>query len=290
MQEQRKVIKMLKQIVIIILVFVCNLSYSQKIDFPYELKLKRELLFTGIGLGSLTLYELEKSSKSTLSKSYISNLNANKVNKFDRRTINNWDPDKNKLRESFEPVICMAAATGTAIAGLKFNSHESTIKKITTLGAMYAEGFLLTYGLKKCSKIYIDRNRPYLYNPSVPIEEKMKSDNNQSFYSGNAAIMFYNTAFISKVYGDLFPNSKFKYVIMGLGLSWSTYSGWLSVKSGKHYMTDVIAGALIGAATGYLIPKLHLRKSINKSNNFNINISPTLLKNSRPGLIVKLLH
>ena len=281
---------MSKTVIIIILVCICNLLYAQKNDFPYELKLKKEIFYTGIGLGAFTLYEMEKSSKKKLTKSYINNLKIENVNKFDRRTINNWDPDKNKLRESFEPAICMAAATGTALAGLKFNAYKSPVNKMITLGTMYAEGLLITWGMKNCSKIYIDRNRPYVYNNAVPIEQILKSENNQSFYSGNAAIMFYNTAFISKVYSDLFPNSKLKYIILGLGVSWSTYSGWLSVKSGKHFKSDVIAGAVIGAATGYLIPKLHLRKGINRSRNYQISLSPTLFEDNRPGLIVKLIH
>ena len=281
---------MSKTVVIIILVCICNLLYAQKNNFPYELKLKKEIFYTGIGLGAFTLYEMEKSSKKKLTESYINNLKIENVNKFDRRTINNWDPDKNKLRESFEPAICMAAATGTALAGLKFNSYKSPVNKMITLSTMYAEGLLITWGMKKCSKIYIDRNRPYVYNNAVPMEQRLNSENNQSFYSGNAAIMFYNTAFISKVYSDLFPNSKLRYVIVGLGLSWSTYSGWLSVKSGKHYMSDVIAGAVIGAATGYLIPRLHLRKGINRSKNYQISLSPTLFEDNRPGVIVKLIH
>lgn len=281
---------MLRAFVLILLVCISNILYSQKKEFPYELKLKKELLYTGLGLGAFTLYELEKSSKKTLTANYINNLDKSNVNQFDRRTINNWDPDKNKLRESFEPAICIAATTGTALAGLKFNSSNSSFNKMLTLGTMYAEGFLITWGMKKCSKIYIDRNRPYLYNENIPIEKKLNSENNQSFYSGNAALMFYNTAFITKVYRDLFPNSKFRYVILGLGLTWSTYSGWLSVKSGKHYMTDVIAGAIIGATTGYLIPKLHLKKGICKSKNYTLTISPTLFVDNRPGLVLKLVH
>lgn len=281
---------MLRTVTIIILVCICNLSYSQSKEFPYELNLKKEMFYTGIGVGALTLYEVEKSSKKTLTESYINNLNSKSVNKFDRRTINNWDPDKNKLRESFEPAICIATTTGAAIAGMKFNSHKSPVKKLLTLGTIYAEGFLITWGMKKCSKLYINRNRPYLYNPNVAIEEKLNPENNESFYSGNAALMFYNTAFISKVYSDLFPNSNLKYVILGAGLSWSAYSGWLSVKSGKHYMTDVIAGAIIGAATGYFIPKLHLKKGINKSRNYRLSLSPTLFEDNRPGLIVKLVY
>ena len=33
--------------------------------------------------------------------------------------------------------------------------------------------------------------------------------------------------------------------------------GFLRVKGGKHFPTDVLTGLVVGAATGYLVPRLH---------------------------------
>ena len=37
----------------------------------------------------------------------------------------------------------------------------------------------------------------------------------------------------------------------------ATLTGSFRVFAGQHFMTDVIAGAAIGAACGYLVPLLH---------------------------------
>ena len=37
-------------------------------------------------------------------------------------------------------------------------------------------------------------------------------------------------------------------------------TGYLRVKAGKHYPTDTIAGYLLGATAGILIPQLHKKK------------------------------
>lgn len=44
--------------------------------------------------------------------------------------------------------------------------------------------------------------------------------------------------------------------------------GYLRVRAGEHFYTDVITGAIVGGSIGWLIPKLHLTK------NTNVNLYP----------------
>lgn len=277
---------MIRLFILISIMSIGSSLHAQKKSFPYELNLKKELMIASIGLGSISLNKLGDSSKEKLDIIKIDNLNKNEINGFDRRTINNWDTKKNDIRESFEPLVCIASTTGAVLAGIKQKEKNNNLNILITLGTMYAEGLLITYGIKQCSKTYINRYRPYMYNPSVPLEVKLKPEGNESFFSGNTAIMFYNTTFLSKIYSDLYPNKNFKYIIMGLGFGWSAYSGWLSVKSGKHFMSDVITGALFGCITGYLIPHLHLKKNSKKK--YKLSISPTLLNGNNAGLAIAL--
>jgi membrane-associated phospholipid phosphatase len=45
----------------------------------------------------------------------------------------------------------------------------------------------------------------------------------------------------------------------------ASVTGYLRYYSGKHYPTDIIAGAIIGSITGWGIPALHRKRNENIS-------------------------
>ncbi|GMT49983.1 MAG: hypothetical protein IEMM0008_1522 [bacterium] len=47
-------------------------------------------------------------------------------------------------------------------------------------------------------------------------------------------------------------------------------TGYLRVKGGRHFPTDVITGVAFGSFIGWLIPELHKKKYLNKK----LSISP----------------
>jgi membrane-associated phospholipid phosphatase len=50
--------------------------------------------------------------------------------------------------------------------------------------------------------------------------------------------------------------------IWGIGLPLAATTAYLRIAADKHYTTDVIAGSLIGATAGLLIPRLTLTKKL----------------------------
>jgi membrane-associated phospholipid phosphatase len=187
----------------------------------------------------------------------IEQLNSDKIIFFDKIATRYFEPNLNTLREDFEPAsaVIAAAAVGTYGIYSKIRTHQWQAAK--TLGLMYLEGLYLSCGPMLVTKTIVNRPRPYTYNTEVPINERVRGANNESFFSGNATILFYHSVFLSTVYSDLFPSSALKPWIWGATLSLATFSGILSVRSGWHFPTDVLTGALLGGAMGYLIPKLH---------------------------------
>jgi len=47
--------------------------------------------------------------------------------------------------------------------------------------------------------------------------------------------------------------------------------GYLRYKSGKHFPTDILTGALIGSAIGYFIPFIHRTNESDLDVSFGIN-------------------
>jgi len=163
----------------------------------------------------------------------------------------------NQIREVFEPSSAILTMGGIALFGLYQRRETDSWTNLKTLSIMYFEGLYLSTGAVAVSKSWFHRPRPYLYNHSLTLEERYRGGNNESFFSGNANTLFFHATFFSQVFSDLFPESKLKPWIWTATLGIAGYSAWLSVRSGMHFPTDVIAGAVAGSLTGLVIPALH---------------------------------
>ncbi len=144
-----------------------------------------------------------------------------------------------------------------------------------TYAMMYVETEILTYGITEITKCLVRRIRPYAYNPEVPLQDKlMSSDTRKSFFSGHTSVSFASVVFLARTYSAFHPESRWKPVIWTAGLSAATLTGIQRILAGKHFLTDVLVGALVGSFVGFVIPKLHEVKSvpIHRSNGtFNIS-------------------
>jgi len=129
------------------------------------------------------------------------------------------------------------------------------------IASMALQTFFINDGITNISKALTKRFRPFTYNPDVPDEEKLTNGARYSFMSGHASNSAALGWFTAKVYSDLYPNSKWKPVVWTLGVGLPAATSYLRHKAGKHFPTDVIAGYMLGAAIGYLVPHFHKIKS-----------------------------
>ena len=71
------------------------------------------------------------------------------------------------------------------------------------------------------------------------------------------------TFLTARIITDLHPDTKNKGVIWGAAITAPAILGYMRVRAGRHFPTDVIAGYAVGATIGYLIPEFHLVKNEN---------------------------
>ena len=157
-------------------------------------------------------------------------------------------------------------------------------------GLMYLETIAMTYGLKELAKNLVVRERPYVYGGAqggnAPSEEFSNGDYCRSFPSGHTALAFASATFLTMVMS--FDDADSPWRIPACIGSYAVALGVAAsrVLSGNHYVTDILVGALIGAACGAVVPLLHLGSlgadsgSSNSSSSANSNtasfgISPT---------------
>lgn len=120
------------------------------------------------------------------------------------------------------------------------------------VGVMFLETLLWTYAAKDLAKDLVPRYRPYTY-----VAEPVDDDYMNSFPSGHTAALFAVSGFTSVVFAEMYPDSIWKIPVIAGSYSVAVTMGVLRVVSGNHFVTDVLAGALLGTIIGIGIPMLH---------------------------------
>ncbi|MCP4129876.1 MAG: phosphatase PAP2 family protein [bacterium] len=234
---------------------------SEEEAFPYELNTTQEIILGGLVLttmGSAVIIELGYDAPS---QAEIESLNKNDINSFDRSATGNWSTGAKTASDVL--LYSMGAIPYLLYSPLMFTDNKS---QWFTIAVMYTEAMSLGYGINLLVKNSVGRKRPYLYNTSIPISERMElaesSNSHASFYSGHLSSAFISAVFIAKVYGDLNPKSISRFFVWGVSLGAAGTMGYLRYAAGKHFFSDILVGAAMGSMVGYLIPWLHEKNDL----------------------------
>lgn len=146
-------------------------------------------------------------------------------------------------------VIAFAAAPSVALPGL-------SAREMLTVGTMYGETLGLAYGLDEAIKSLVFRDRPYAYS-SPPPSDLGSPDIGSSFPSRHATLAFASAVFAGSVFDELHPDSPYRAAVWAGGLGVATLISAMRVASGDHFVSDVAAGAALGALIGFGVPYLH---------------------------------
>lgn len=244
---------MVKKILIILLI-ILSFTVTASEATPFKLSLKTDSLIISTGLilnVSSLLLDIEQKEKQ----------NRDEINIMDQYLMNPYSNNLNKLSE--------LVTYSSLLTPLIFISTPN--KNWIPIGVMYTEALLLTFGLKEIGKNLITRYRPYMYYDDYPEKEVTNGDYIQSFPSGHTSLAFTSATFTTFVLNEYYKDSLLKYLIIGGSYGLATTSAILRISSGNHYLTDVIAGALIGSFSGFIVPWLHK----NSNDNLSIFMNPT---------------
>lgn len=224
-------------------------AQQQQSSGPYQLSWKTDLpLVLGGGAGMGTSFALGK-KKPALSTEQINALKAEDVWRIDRFATRNWSIPAQKTSD-----YCMF---GAMVLPLALLADAPIRKDWHEVGTIAFETYLLTAALTGLSKNAIHRNRPFLYNPNVSMDKKLDPDANRSFFSGHTSMTAAATFMTAKIYSDYHPHSKWNPYIWTTAAAIPALTAYLRVKGGKHYLSDVLIGYLVGAGMGILVPELH---------------------------------
>lgn len=163
------------------------------------------------------------------------NLDIQLLNSWHRDRNTSLDATMNTIDYTVYPVslIVPTAQLIHALAKHDAKSFEYGVQTVTTL----AINTVVTYGLKYA----IRRDRPYVDHPEyVPYEH----DASPSFPSGHVSFAFATATNLSIEYP--------KWYVIAPSYLYAGVVGYSRIHLGAHYPSDVLAGAIIGAASAYV--------------------------------------
>ena len=246
---------MKKKILVFCLFSIGLYCHSQSV---YTLDLKKDIVIGTLSLGMF------------ISPLFINNAPDRIPESFDRNDINHLDRffvfPYNKTLETIKDIGIYSFLT---LPVLSVIGNANSLRTWFTYGIMYAQAILLTEGTKNLIKRTVVRYRPYMYTDRI--YDGNEQEHWKSFPSGSSAISFMAATFFSTTFFAEYPESKWRFPVLVGSYAFATGIGVLRIANGTQFVTDVLAGAVIGSFYGWIIPFLHRK---NPGNNVALNIAP----------------
>lgn len=236
-----------------------SLIDDKKTESPYEINTERTITLVAMGLvgrfgGEAIVRNFAQTKQWAVTEDYLALLDPNDINAFDRGATRQYSLSARKASD-----LIRSGTFALPLFLLFDKKMNSKWKDIVVIGT---ETYLLTAGITTFSKALFQRKRPIAYNPDVPLEEKLTSNTKLSFFSGHTSVTATMTFMTAKFFADFNPDSPLKPYFYGAAGLITSSVAYFRYKGGKHFPTDVLTGAGVGALIGILIPQSHKKKKV----------------------------
>lgn len=222
---------------------------NTKQEHVYKIKpwidIPTSVVFAGLSLNGMRIIY----GRDEIPLAEVLALDKNNINSFDRPIANNFSANAKATSDLF--------FYGSMPLPLFLLLDKKIRKDGLRIGLLYLEALGTTGVLYTTSAMLADRYRPLTYNANAPIAERQSGGSRNSFFAGHPALVATSMFFMAKVYTDYHPNMKHKWVLYALAGTATAATGYLRLKAGYHFTTDVITGVAVGTLVGILVPHIH---------------------------------
>ncbi len=147
---------------------------------------------------------------------------------------------------------------GFALGGLAaLSTMDEAPAGMLVDAAVVLESTLLALNLTSWTKLLVGRQRPFLYRATDEdgVERLRSADDNLSFFSGHTSLAF--SMGVSAAMVASLRDYRWAPVLWATGVPLAALTGYLRIAGDRHFLSDVVVGAVAGTLSGLLIPWLH---------------------------------
>ena len=243
-------------------VAVCVLVFGRFIpapaaaNEPFVLKARRETIM--LTSGALLSLAGDRASD-RIPRAEPGHANPDDIFFLDRPVRNRYSDSAARWSDltSHVAIVLPIAASGFSA----MSEPDGAVQRVLTTGIMYTETMLFVQGSTNCAKAIVRRPRPYVYNEKASDKMRSGRGSRASMWSGHTAVSFAAAVFAGETMRAWWPDSWKTAAVAHGGLVLAAGTAALRVAAGRHFPTDVIAGAVVGSFWGWYIPYTHKNKS-----------------------------
>lgn len=238
------------------LLIMAAIGHGWAKESPYGLSLGTDLPIMA-GLGVMKFHSGMLLAETREDNRWNPELRKGSIPAYDRWVVGNYSPALSSLSS------VVAGAELLLPIGVNLidtYSDPSAWNGIVVDAVILQEALVLSGALSSYAKSVRLHSTPISYDPSVPESEKSVPQNASSFFSNHTASAFTTAVYSAYAFQLRHPDSPVVPWAWGGSLALASGVGAMRIMAGKHFLSDVMAGALAGAMCGYVLPRLHMRR------------------------------
>lgn len=229
-------------------IFLSENSFAQD-NSKYKFKPALDIPMLSVGVAGTVSSLILRSHNDPFDILEVNELDAQSIPGLDRQAIEKFSPASQRASD-----ILLSTSYALPLASLLIPEVR---QELGIISIMLAESILINETLTGITKNLVNRPRPYTYNPDLDDAIRTDAGNNLSFFSGHTSYTAMFSFFTARVLHDYLENTTTRVFVWAGAALLPAATGYFRYAGGKHFITDVVAGYLVGAAVGYFIPKLH---------------------------------
>jgi membrane-associated phospholipid phosphatase len=148
----------------------------------------------------------------------------------------------------------------TVVAPLALQFHTGFDRAGGARALIYGETLAVNLAMNSVMKSLVGRPRPYCYCDDPAARALMEGDPHEarlSFYSGHASTAFAAAVGGAYLFSQSSEDTAARTAVWASSLMLATATSNLRVRAGRHFYSDVLAGAVLGTGLGLMVPVLH---------------------------------
>lgn len=172
-----------------------------------------------------------------------------------------WPNTKTADASSYVTGFALAPIAALGLDAASVYARGGSFREWGEDATVIVESIVVGANLNQLVKFLVGRERPFVHDlaSADKLHTKSPGDNNLSFYSGHTMLGFVSAVSAGTVAS--LKGYRSAPLIWGTGLTLAVATGYLRIAADKHYFSDVLTGAVMGSAAGFLVPWLHRPKS-----------------------------